>query len=140
MPRGSSPVRRAPGLRAGQLDDLAALGTWDIRHLDHLGRDMARRGVASHLGADPFRSVPSSSRRPSQSDEQHDTHIVVPALADDQASEHLVDLLDLAVDLAVPIRTPPGLSTASASIDDYPIVCGELDKVTVTPDTGKASK
>ena len=123
----------------GQLDDLAALGTWDIRHLDHLGRDMARRGVASHLGADPVDQRLIQPQAFTQSHEQHDTHIVVPALADDQAFEHLIDLLDLAVDLRGTNTHATGIEhRIRASIDDDPIVRSELDKVTVTPDTGKA--
>src|SRR3990170_4193539 len=67
-----------------ELYDLARLGARDVADLQHLGRDVARRGVVADalLYAVDKRVVQLQAL--AQLDEQHDAHVALPVLADDQ--------------------------------------------------------
>ena len=62
------------------------------------------------------RRATTPSRKP---DEEHDPLVVVPLLPDDEALQHLVELLDLAVDLRRPDADAAGVQhRVRAPVDD----------------------
>ncbi len=83
-----------------QFDDLAGLGAGDGIHLQDAGRHVAGCAVLLYLLADPLaqRLIQLATRL--ELDEQHHPLVLLPLLADDDALLHLVQLLDIAVDLA----------------------------------------
>ena len=83
----------------GQLDQLAAPGSWNVGDLDNPRGHVSWRGVGSDVLADSVFEVGSEADALAQPHEQHDALIAVPLLADDQALDDLVELLDLPIDL-----------------------------------------
>ena len=70
-----------------------------------------------------------------QAHEQHHARVALPLLADREALEHLVDRLDLPVDLggadAHAARVQHGVG---AAVDDHAVVGRELREIAVAPD------
>src|SRR5258708_26278212 len=86
-----------------QLDDLAALGARDIAYLHDLRRHMPRRRVGADLPLDAIDQGVVERQPVAEPNEQDDAHVADlarrPILADDDALDDFVELLDLAVDL-----------------------------------------
>src|SRR5215831_5933331 len=86
-----------------QLDDLAALGARNVGNLEHLGGNVARRGIAANLPLDLVDERLVEIDSVAQAHEEDHANIAQlarrPVLTDDEALDHLVELLDLAVDL-----------------------------------------
>src|SRR5919198_6701370 len=82
-----------------ELDDLAALGARDVRHLADLGRHMARRSVVADAALDAVHHRLVELEPLAQLDEEYDAHVALPVLADYQRLDHLLELLHLAVDI-----------------------------------------
>ena len=121
----------------GELDDLPALRTRDVRHLYHHGRYVARRGVAADLVADLGPKLVVEVFAVAERHEQDDPHVVAPLLSDREALEHAVDLLHLAVDLRRSDAYAAGIQhRVRPPVDDHPVVLGDLREVSVAPDAG----
>src|SRR5262245_17500972 len=123
----------------GELDDLAALRPRDLGHLQDLRGHVPRRRVLADAYPDPRREHVVERQAVAQLHEQHDAHVVLPLLRNDERLEDLVDLLHLAVDLGRPdahaARVQDGVG---AAVDDEAAVLRELGVVAVTPDAGIA--
>ena len=75
-----------------------------------------------------------SSPRVAQDDEQHDAHVAVPILGDHEALEHVVERIDLAVDLGGSDAHATGVERrVGATVDDHAAVLGPLGEVALVP-------
>ena len=70
----------------GELGDLAGLGARDVGDLDDPGRHVARAGAGADLLLDALAQGVVERDAGLQDHEQHDAHVVVPVLADDDRS------------------------------------------------------
>ena len=96
---------------------------------------MARRRVLADAAADAILELVGERHAVAQPDEQHDALVVVPVLADDEALDDLVELLDLAIDLGGADAHAAGVQHGiRAAVDDDAVVLGDLDPVAVAPD------
>src|SRR4051812_42475619 len=118
-----------------QLDNLAALGAWNVGDLEDLRRHVARGGVVADAALDAIRDFVVHAEAVTQLDEEHDAHVALPVLADDERLDHLLELLDLAVDLR---RADPDAARVEhgvrPAVDDDAVVLGDLGPVAVAPD------
>src|SRR3546814_357569 len=125
----------------GELGDLAALGARDVRDADDPGRDVAGRGALADAGPDALLQGLVQRHAVAQADEQNDAHVILPVLADDQALDHLVQRLDLTVDLG---GADPDAARVErrvgAPVDDQAVMLRQLDIVAVPPDVREAGE
>ncbi len=118
----------------GKLDDLARLGARNVGHLDDLRRHVARRGVLADLVADLLLERGVELGAIAQPHEQDDADVVVPVLADDDRFQHLVHLLDLAVDLGRADANAARIQhRVRPAVNDHAIMRGDLGPVAVRP-------
>ena len=82
-----------------ELDNLPAFRPGNLRYLDDARGHVARRRVLPDLPLDALAQRIGQLDPVAQPDEKDDPFVVVPFLPDDQAFDHLVEPLDLAVDL-----------------------------------------
>ena len=119
--------------------DLAGAGAGDIGDLDHLGRHVARRALATDACPDPVGERVVQRDAFAQTDEENDALVALPVLADANGLQHLVALLDLAVDLSGADAHAAGVQhRVRAAVDDQPVVCSARHPVAVAPDAGEA--
>src|SRR6266705_2226227 len=127
----------------GELDDLVRLGARNIGHLHDFRGDVPRSGMGANLVLD-LRDQPVFEDKPlAELHEQDHAHIADlagrPGLADHERFDHLLQLLDLAVDLrradAHAPRVEHGIRSA---VNDHAFASGDLAPIAVGPDSGKS--
>src|SRR5882762_4456668 len=127
----------------GELDDLVRLGARNIGYLHDFRGHVPRGSMGANLVLDLRDQPVFESKSLTELHEQHHAHVADlawrPGLADHERLDHLLQLLDLAVDL--------GRSDAHAArvehcirsaVDDHAVVPGDLAPVAVGPDPGKS--
>src|SRR3954462_11749015 len=118
-----------------ELDDLAALGARDIADLQDFGRDVTRRGVFADLFLYFRDQFIIQTGLLAELDEQDDAHVPFPVLADHQGLDHLLKLLDLAIDLRRADTHAAGIEHGvGAAVDDDAAVLGNFAPVAMAPD------
>jgi hypothetical protein len=122
----------------GELDDLAAPGARYVGDLHDLGGHVARRGVGADLAVDLLDEHLVQLAAGAQHDEEDDTGVVLPFLANDEALLDFVELFDLAVDLGRADAHAAGVQgRVRAAADNDAVMLGELDIIAVAPDVGE---
>ena len=102
---------------------------------------VARRRVRADVLLDPLDQRVVEREALAQLHEQHDAHVAPspPVLADHEALDHLVELLDLPVDLrGADAHAARIQRRVRAAVDDHAAVRGDLGVVAVAPDAGEA--
>src|SRR6185437_631391 len=120
------------------LADLAAHRTRYVVDLNHYLRHVQRRSVAPYLRLDPRHEIVGQAHALPQPHEQHDPHIPVRTVPDllphRNALDHFWKLFDLAIYLSRSYPYSARIqSRVAASVDDHPVMFGELGPVTMTP-------
>ena len=126
-------------LANGKLGDLARLGTGNVGHLHDPGRDVARAGSGADLALDALAQPCIERQAWFQDHEQHNPHIVLPVLTDDDALLHLFQLFDLAIDLRGADAHTAGIeSCVRATVNNHATVLSPFGKVAMMPDIVEA--
>src|SRR5450631_844083 len=121
-----------------EFDDLAALGARNIGDLHDLRRHVPWRRVGADGMLDAVGERVVEHESVAQPHEQHHADVADfpwrPILPDDDALRHLVELLDLPVDLGGADADTAGIERGvRPAVDDHAVVFGQLDKIAVAP-------
>src|SRR4051812_4909051 len=120
-----------------EFDDLAAPRAGDFVDAHDARRDVPRRGIRANSAADVFLELLGEGAAIAQPDEQDDALVAIPLLADHEAFDHLLHLLDLAINLGGADTDAAWIEhRVGAAVDDDPSRFRELDVVTVMPHAG----
>src|SRR5262249_48481628 len=104
--------------------------------LHDLRRHVARRSVGADLLVDAFHETVADDDPLAQLDEEHDAHIVLPILADDQRLQHFWHLLHLAINLCRADAHAAGIEhRVRAAVDDEAAMLRLRGEIAVAPDT-----
>ena len=123
----------------GKFHDLAALGARDLRDLNDPGWHVPRRCVLADPASNPILNLGCQRRALLEPDEEDDALVTIPALADDETLDDLVDLFHLAIDLG---RSNPNSARVQhgigATVDDDATVLGERGVIAMAPHAREA--